>query len=60
MKHVTLHLPDSYIAGLKELVDSKLYPNKSEAIRTAIRDLLKKEFNDSFVLFMKNNIDSKE
>ena len=55
MKHVTFHLPDSYVSGLKELVESKLYPNKSEAIRTAIRDLLKKEFNDSFVLFMKNN-----
>ena len=60
MKHVTLHLPESYISGLIVLVESNLYPNKSEAIRTAIRDLLKKEFNDSFVRIMKNNVDLEE
>ncbi|MGY5876949.1 MAG: type II toxin-antitoxin system ParD family antitoxin [Candidatus Thorarchaeota archaeon] len=43
MKLVTLHVPSTYLHGLEKLVDSNLYPNRSEAIRIAIRDLLKKE-----------------
>ena len=43
MKLITLHVPEQYIEGLEKLVDSKLYPNRSEAIRIAIRDLLKRE-----------------
>ncbi len=43
MKLVTLHVPTAYLEGLEQLVDTKLYPNRSEAIRIAIRDLLKKE-----------------
>ncbi|MGY5854278.1 MAG: type II toxin-antitoxin system ParD family antitoxin, partial [Candidatus Thorarchaeota archaeon] len=43
MKLVTLHVPSTYLLGLEKLVDSNLYPNRSEAIRIAIRDLLKKE-----------------
>jgi Arc/MetJ-type ribon-helix-helix transcriptional regulator len=43
MKLVTLHVPETYIDGLEKLVDSNLYPNRSEAIRIAIRDLLKRE-----------------
>ncbi len=43
MKLVTLHIPEQYVEGLEKLVESKLYPNRSEAIRIAIRDLLKRE-----------------
>jgi antitoxin ParD1/3/4 len=43
MKLVTLHIPETYVEGLEKLVDSNLYPNRSEAIRIAIRDLLKRE-----------------
>ncbi|MHA1638454.1 MAG: ribbon-helix-helix domain-containing protein [Candidatus Thorarchaeota archaeon] len=43
MKLVTLHVPETYLDGLEKLVDIKLYPNRSEAIRIAIRDLLKRE-----------------
>jgi Arc/MetJ-type ribon-helix-helix transcriptional regulator len=43
MKLVTLHVPTAYLEGIEQLVDTKLYPNRSEAIRIAIRDLLKKE-----------------
>ncbi|MFQ6125589.1 MAG: ribbon-helix-helix domain-containing protein [Candidatus Heimdallarchaeota archaeon] len=38
-----MHLPEYYIDGLLELVIQKKWPNRSEIIRTAIRDLLKKE-----------------
>ncbi|MHA2047306.1 MAG: ribbon-helix-helix domain-containing protein [Candidatus Thorarchaeota archaeon] len=43
MKLVTLHIPETYVDGLEKLVESNLYPNRSEAIRIAIRDLLKRE-----------------
>ncbi|MFQ5819490.1 MAG: ribbon-helix-helix domain-containing protein [Candidatus Heimdallarchaeota archaeon] len=38
-----MHLPEYYINGLLELVVQKKWPNRSEIIRAAIRDLLKKE-----------------
>ena len=40
MKMITLHLPEPYILALDNLVDEKYYPNRAEAIRTAVRDLL--------------------
>ena len=43
MKIITLHIPEGHIKLLDELVAKKLYPNRSEAIRFAIRDLLLKE-----------------
>ncbi|GAG94814.1 MAG: type II toxin-antitoxin system ParD family antitoxin [Candidatus Lokiarchaeota archaeon] len=43
MKLITIHLPEKYIDKLEELVTRDLYPNRSEAIRMAVRDLLKEE-----------------
>lgn len=43
LKLVTVHLPQEFINGLDELVRQKRYPNRSEVIRNAIRDLLKEE-----------------
>ena len=43
MKLITLHLPDTYIRDLDELVNGRYYPNRAEAIRIAIRDLLNDE-----------------
>ncbi|MCW4014879.1 MAG: ribbon-helix-helix domain-containing protein [Candidatus Bathyarchaeota archaeon] len=43
MKLITLHLPEQYIRALDRLVDEKFYPNRAEAIRTAVRDLLSVE-----------------
>jgi antitoxin ParD1/3/4 len=40
MKLITLYLPEGYIKLLDELVDKRFYPNRAEAIRVAIRDLL--------------------
>jgi len=40
---VTVHLPVELIEGLDFLVRTQRYPNRSEAIRSAIRDLLKEE-----------------
>jgi len=43
MKLITIHLPESYVEGLDELVKQRRYPSRSEAIRVAVRDLLAKE-----------------
>jgi len=40
VKLITLLLPESYIEALENLVRRKLYPDRSEAIRLAIRDLI--------------------
>jgi Arc/MetJ-type ribon-helix-helix transcriptional regulator len=43
MKLVTVLLPEAYLEGLDELVRSNMYPSRSSAIRSAVRDMLKKE-----------------
>ena len=43
MKLITLNLPEAYIDGLEKLVQENIYPNRSEAIRLAVRDLIRKE-----------------
>lgn len=43
MRLVTVHLPRMYVIGLDELIRADIYPNRSEAIRTAVREFLKKE-----------------
>lgn len=43
MKLITLHLPQAYLHGIERLVEQEVYPNRSEAIRMAVRDLLKSE-----------------
>jgi len=39
---ITLNLPKPWIDALDGLVP-KYYPNRAEAIRTAVRDMLKRE-----------------
>jgi len=43
MKLITLYLPEPYIRALDGLVERKYYPNRAEAIRIAVRDLLREE-----------------
>lgn len=43
MKLVTVKMPDAYIEGLDELVKDGRYSSRSEAIRIAVRDLLRRE-----------------
>lgn len=40
MRVVTICLPESYVEGVDELIVQNKYPNRSEVIRIAIRDLL--------------------
>jgi len=43
MKLVTVKMPETYIEGLDELVKIGRYSSRSEVIRIAVRDLLRKE-----------------
>jgi antitoxin ParD1/3/4 len=40
MRVVTICLPESYVDGVDKLIGQNKYPNRSEVIRIAIRDLL--------------------
>jgi Arc/MetJ-type ribon-helix-helix transcriptional regulator len=43
LKLITVKLPEIYLTGIDELVSAGIYPNRSEAMRVAIRDMLKRE-----------------
>ena len=45
VKVVTVHLPEPYLEAIDELVRKKLYPNRAEAIRMAVRDFIRMESN---------------
>ncbi len=60
MRIITVHLPDEFIAGLDELVRLDRYPNRSEAIRYSVRDLLKEElwvFKDKNFINIENTVE---
>jgi antitoxin ParD1/3/4 len=46
MRIITVKIPESYLEGLEELVNTGRYTSRSEAIRAAIRDLLRRELWD--------------
>jgi len=52
MKPITVYLPKSYLKDIDKLVVKDFYPNRGEAVRTAIRDLLLQEV-------WKNNFEKK-
>ncbi|RLG76917.1 MAG: hypothetical protein DRO12_03545 [Thermoprotei archaeon] len=43
LKLVSVHLPERYIEYLERLVKMGIYPSRSEAIRVAVRDLIRRE-----------------
>ena len=43
MRLISVKLPEAVIDGMDRLVKKGIYPSRSAVIRTAVRDLLKKE-----------------
>ena len=43
MINITINLPNAYVTAIKSLIDAKITPSRSEAVRTALRDFLTKE-----------------
>ena len=44
MKLISVNIPESYLEVLEILVADGKFPNRSEAIRVGIRDLIKTEY----------------
>ena len=44
MKLISVNLPESYLKVMEILVSEGKFPNRSEGIRVAIRDLIKTEY----------------
>ncbi len=45
MVNITINIPDNYDYNIQKLIKAKLTPSRSEAIRTALREYLNKEYN---------------
>jgi len=43
MERVTLRIPKQQIEEVEEMVDTGEYPNRSEAIRSAVREMLNEQ-----------------
>jgi Arc/MetJ-type ribon-helix-helix transcriptional regulator len=46
MRIITVKIPEAYLRELDELVRLGVYPSRSEAIRVALRELLKRGLYD--------------
>ncbi|TXT53270.1 MAG: putative nickel-responsive regulator [Promethearchaeota archaeon] len=44
MKLISFNLSERYLEHLDRLIEEERFPNRSEAIRVAIRDLIMKEY----------------
>lgn len=47
MKVICIRLPEQYVKAMDELIRIGTYPSRSEFIRAAIRDYLKRELEAS-------------
>jgi Arc/MetJ-type ribon-helix-helix transcriptional regulator len=59
MKLITLYLPETYIKLLDELVTERFYPNRAEAIRVSVRDLLS-EHNRFGIVYSSEPVEHKQ
>jgi len=41
LKPITVNIPEPYLRVIDDLVRRKIFPNRAEAIRVAIRDLIR-------------------
>jgi len=44
VKLITVLMPRIYLDALDDLIECRFYPNKAEAIRAAVRDLINREY----------------
>jgi antitoxin ParD1/3/4 len=44
MKMITVYIPEKYIESMDLMVLEERFPNRSEAIRAAVRDLIRNEY----------------
>jgi Arc/MetJ-type ribon-helix-helix transcriptional regulator len=46
MERVTLRIPKQQIEEVERMVDTGKYPNRSEAIRSAVREMINEQAED--------------
>jgi Arc/MetJ-type ribon-helix-helix transcriptional regulator len=46
MERVTLRIPKQQIEEVERMVDTGKYPNRSEAIRSAVREMINEQADD--------------
>ena len=58
LKNITINLPEQYDEVIQKLIRLKIIPSRSEAIRTALREFLQKEFRnlDMMEAFLNDNL----
>ena len=44
MQNITINIPDIYDENIQKLIKMKVVPSRSEAIRTALREFFRTEF----------------
>ena len=60
MRNITINIPEIYDKNIQKLIKMKLLPSRSEAIRTALREYLNKEYNKNLDLLGFFDIDKVE
>jgi len=60
MRNITINLPEIYDKNIQKLIKMKLLPSRSEAVRTALREYLNKEYNKNLELLGFFDIDKTE
>ena len=56
MKNITINIPNCYDDNIQKLIKLKLIASRSEAIRTALREFLHKEYENLELLEFFENI----
>lgn len=50
MQNITINIPELYDTNIQKLIKDKIIPSRSEAVRTAIREFLQKEYQNLVLL----------
>ena len=46
MTNITINIPEIYDDNIKKLIELKIVPSRSEAIRTALREFIHNEYEN--------------
>ena len=50
MQNITINIPDIYDVNIQKLIKMNVVPSRSEAIRTALREFFRAEFENLHLL----------
>jgi len=50
MNNITINIPENYEENIQKLIKAGMFASRSEAVRTAIREYLQREYNQNLNL----------